>query len=99
MNGTAGKEGGGTGSTSSMQFLFTHSGRTLEADQTPEDSGMEDGDEILAVELMDLTDGPGLEDIVSTPRLAKSRLCTSTLRIVSSGRRILSSEAEEGLDR
>lgn len=41
----------------SMQFLFTHMGRSLELDQTPEDAGMEDGDEILAVEMMDLT-GP-----------------------------------------
>lgn len=41
----------------SMQFLFTHMGRGLELDQTPEDAGMEDGDEILAVEMMDLT-GP-----------------------------------------
>lgn len=40
-----------------MQFLFTHMGRGLEPDQTPEDAGMEDGDEILAVEMMDLT-GP-----------------------------------------
>lgn len=40
-----------------MQFLFTHMGRGLELDQTPEDAGMEDGDEILAVEMMDLT-GP-----------------------------------------
>ncbi|KAI0077469.1 hypothetical protein K474DRAFT_1684325 [Panus rudis PR-1116 ss-1] len=52
----------------SMQFLFTHGGRTLEADQTPEEAGMEDGDEILAVELMDLTDGPGTETIDESMR-------------------------------
>jgi len=45
-----------------MQFVFTHNGRTVEADQTPEEAGMEDGDEILAVELMDLTEGPETED-------------------------------------
>ncbi|KAJ7610822.1 hypothetical protein FB45DRAFT_760965 [Roridomyces roridus] len=45
-----------------MQFIFTHNGRTVEADQTPEEAGMEDADEILAVELMDLTEGPGQED-------------------------------------
>jgi len=50
-------------STSSMQFIFSYSGRTLEADQTPEEVGMEEGDEILAVEIMDLTDGPGTEEI------------------------------------
>ncbi|KAI0094430.1 hypothetical protein BDY19DRAFT_912732 [Irpex rosettiformis] len=50
-------------STSSMQFIFSHGGRTLEADQTPEEVGMEEGDEILAVEIMDLTEGPGTEEI------------------------------------
>ncbi|KAG8755208.1 hypothetical protein FRC14_004250 [Serendipita sp. 396] len=45
-----------------MQFLFTHMGRGLEPDQTPEDAGMEDGDEILAVEMMDLT-GPEVEEV------------------------------------
>ena len=44
-------------SASTMQFVFTHNGRTVEADHTPEEAGMEDGDEILAVELMDLTEG------------------------------------------
>ena len=48
-------------STSSVQFIFSHNGRTLDADHTPEEQGMEDGDEILAVELMDLTEGSGLD--------------------------------------
>lgn len=48
-----------------MQFIFSHNGRSVEADQTPEDIAMEDGDEILAVELMDLTVGPGLDEWVS----------------------------------
>jgi len=48
-------------STSSMQFIFSHNGRTLDADHTPEEQGIEDGDEILAVELMDLTEGSGLD--------------------------------------
>ncbi|EJU02784.1 hypothetical protein DACRYDRAFT_21745 [Dacryopinax primogenitus] len=43
-----------------MTFLFTHVGRSLEPDTTPDEAGMEDGDEILAVELMDLT-GPEVE--------------------------------------
>ena len=47
-----------------MQFIFSHGGRTLEPDQTPEEAGMEAGDEILAVELMDLTEGPGIEVVV-----------------------------------
>jgi hypothetical protein len=48
-----------------MQFIFTHNGRSIGPDQSPEDAGMEDGDEILAVELMDLTEGPEIEDWVS----------------------------------
>jgi len=52
-------------SSSSMQFIFTHNGRTLHADQTPEEQGVEDNDEIVAVELMDLTEGPGLDEWVS----------------------------------
>lgn len=47
-----------------MQFIFTHNGRSIESDQSPEDLGMEDGDEILAVELMDLTEGPDSEEWV-----------------------------------
>lgn len=44
-------------SNPTMQFIFTHNGRTVEADQTPEEIGMDEGDELLAVELMDLTEG------------------------------------------
>ena len=47
---------------SGANFIFTHSGRQVDAEQTPEEAGMEDGDEILAVELMDLTEGPS-EDV------------------------------------
>ncbi|KAL9716420.1 hypothetical protein Ac2012v2_000868 [Leucoagaricus gongylophorus] len=39
-----------------LQFIFTHNGRSLDDEQTPEDVNMEDKDEILAVELMDLTE-------------------------------------------
>ena len=46
---------GATSLASSMQFLFTHNGRGIDSEQTPEEIGMEDGDEIHAVELMDLT--------------------------------------------
>ena len=49
-------------------FIFTHSGRQVDAEQTPEEAGMEDGDEILAVELMDLTEGPSAEAVVSDER-------------------------------
>ncbi|KAJ7070743.1 hypothetical protein C8F01DRAFT_975307 [Mycena amicta] len=73
MEKTGGKKGGGgtenasvkadaPPSVGTMQFIFTHNGRTVEADQTPEEAGMEDADEIVAVELMDLTEGPGTEE-------------------------------------
>lgn len=71
MNGSAKSEAASTQNHGSsmpslfMQFVFTHNGRTIEADQTPEEAGMEDGDEILAVELMDLTEGTANEDWVS----------------------------------
>lgn len=59
------------GGHDTIQFIFSHGGRTIEPEQTPEEAGMEAGDEILAVELMDLTEGPGTEvvvgDIPSTP--------------------------------
>lgn len=49
-----------------MQFIFTCNGRILDGEQTPEDVGMEEGDEIIAVELMDLTEGgTGSEEWVS----------------------------------
>jgi hypothetical protein len=57
-----------------MQFVFTHSGRVVEADTSPEEAGIEDGDEILAVELMDLTDlATGGEEPVSGARGAPPR--------------------------
>ncbi|TFK41851.1 hypothetical protein BDQ12DRAFT_677267 [Crucibulum laeve] len=67
MNGSAKSEAASTAYTTpptnlTMQFVFTHSGRLVEADQTPEEAGVEDGDEILAVEMMDLTEGPGGEE-------------------------------------
>ena len=70
VNGTGTIVGSGSGSGSgappsagAMQFIFSHGGRTLEPDQTPEEAGIEDGDVILAVEMMDLTDGPGTEEL------------------------------------
>lgn len=83
MNGSAKSEAASTQSSgsavasSTMQFIFTHNGRSVEAEQTPEEAGMEDGDEILAVEMMDLTEGPGSEDWVSTESCFSLR-CTLT---------------------
>jgi hypothetical protein len=61
-NGTASARKDGGGNYASLQFIFTHNGRNVDADVTPEEQGIEDGDEILAVELMDLTTGPGLDE-------------------------------------
>lgn len=79
MNGTAKSEAAsthtvGSNVSSSMQFIFSHNGRTIDADQTPEEQGVEDGDEILAVELMDLTEGPGLDDFEDLPESRRQRL-------------------------
>ncbi|KAI0652498.1 hypothetical protein C8Q79DRAFT_103415 [Trametes meyenii] len=65
---TAGKKGSspqlnGAGAPGAMQFIFSHGGRTLEPDQTPEEAGIDEGDVILAVEMMDLTEGPGTEEL------------------------------------
>ncbi len=57
---------------SGANFIFTHSGRQVDAEQTPEEAGMEDGDEILAVELMDLTEGPCADASVSDEKQALS---------------------------
>jgi hypothetical protein len=57
---TANAQNSGTPpSNSPMQFIFTFNGRSIEADQTFEEIGIDDDDEILAVELMDLTEGGG----------------------------------------
>ena len=59
-----------------MQFIFTFNGRMLDGDQTPEDVGIEEGDEVIAVELMDLTEsGGGSEEWVSP--------CSEYLRVTS----------------
>lgn len=55
-----------------MQFIFTYNGRILDGEQTPEDVGMDEGDEIIAVELMDLTEGGGgSEEWVSGERRSR----------------------------
>ncbi|KAH8102404.1 hypothetical protein BXZ70DRAFT_928439 [Cristinia sonorae] len=73
VNGTSGSETSAL-SPGAMQFVFTHAGRVLEANQTPEEAGMEDGDEILSVEMMDLTEGPGLEELDDGPEPVRQKL-------------------------
>lgn len=97
LNGTVSKEATPPPPASGgMQFVFTHSGRSVEADQTPEDAGMEDGDEILAVELMDLTDGPGTEEWVSAYIWVLKRL--HILRPPGPAPRTTASENRQELD-
>ena len=76
LNGAV-KSDSARGGLNAIQFIFSHGGRTIEPEQTPEEVGMEAGDEILAVELMDLTEGPGTEvvvgDIPSAPIVFVSR--------------------------
>jgi len=74
VNGTAGPDKAGVPSPGSMQFIFTHAGRILEAHQTPEEAGMDDGDEILSVEMMDLTEGPGTEELDEGPEPVRPKL-------------------------
>lgn len=45
-----------------IQFLFMHNGRRIDPESTAEENGMEEGDEIVAIELMDLTHGGTSED-------------------------------------
>src|SRR6266702_6238787 len=64
--GASPKSASGASAGSGTNFIFTHGGRQVDAEQTPEEAAMEDGDEILAVELMDLTEGPSADDPVSS---------------------------------
>jgi hypothetical protein len=87
---------GSTSSSHFVQFVFTHNGRNVEAEQTPGEAGIEDGDEILAVELMDLTEDPRADEIV---RLGSVVLPTANLvRKAGPAGRTMSAEAEEELD-
>ena len=56
---TSTQHSGSPPSNSQMQFIFTFNGRSIEANQTFDEIGIDDDDEILAVELMDLTEGGG----------------------------------------
>ena len=51
-------------STPPLSYMYMHQGRSLDADMTIEEAGIDEADEILAVEMMDLT-GPVPDDAVS----------------------------------
>lgn len=55
-----------TSTTVPLSFIFTHQGRTLDASLSIAEAGIEDGDELIAIEMMDLT-GPVPDDAVSFP--------------------------------
>ncbi|KAH8835535.1 hypothetical protein DL96DRAFT_1574594 [Flagelloscypha sp. PMI_526] len=63
-----------TPAISEMQFIFTHNGRSIAADQTPEDANMEEGDEIVAIELMDLTHGDALDEWADASEIPRETL-------------------------
>ncbi|KZS93504.1 hypothetical protein SISNIDRAFT_84372 [Sistotremastrum niveocremeum HHB9708] len=56
------------GNLAPMTFIFSHKGRTIEPDQTPEDAGMEENDEILALEMLDLT-SPEVDLVPTSQRM------------------------------
>jgi hypothetical protein len=76
-------------------FVFTHGGRALDAEQTPEDAGVEDGDEVLAVELLDLTDAAAAEDAVRRGPRRVRRACSPPR--AGRAHRGAAAEAEEGV--
>jgi hypothetical protein len=105
VNGVPGAPVASPSSTGSgANFIFTHSGRQVEAEQTPEEAGMEDGDEILAVELMDLTEGLRADASVSAEKTSLSRVNKSeefglTFYVILLGReRVPETKIEKVLD-
>lgn len=85
-NGTS-KSDPAKGGPNTVQFIFSHGGRTVEPEQTPEEVGMEAGDEILAVELMDLTEGPGTEVVGDIPSVPMRFECRRLIPTHELGRR------------
>ncbi|KZW00466.1 hypothetical protein EXIGLDRAFT_761559 [Exidia glandulosa HHB12029] len=51
-----------------VQFMFTYMGRNLDPEETPEEACIEDGDEIFAVEMMDLTT-PDMDEVPEPQRM------------------------------
>ncbi|KAF8747038.1 Myosin-like coiled-coil protein, partial [Rhizoctonia solani] len=53
-------------------FIFTHAGRAIDWESTPDQAGIENNDVIMAVELMDLTQAEPQDDsIASRPKITK----------------------------
>lgn len=66
-----------------MSFVYTHQGRSLDPDMSVEEAGIEEADEILAVELMDLT-GPMPDDAVCPGRCT----CFMSIKLIYFDRRM-----------
>ncbi|KAH7338761.1 hypothetical protein B0J17DRAFT_389809 [Rhizoctonia solani] len=52
-------------------FIFTHAGRAIDWESTPDQAGIENNDVIMAVELMDLTQAEPDDSIVVKPQIPK----------------------------
>ncbi|CAE6506492.1 unnamed protein product [Rhizoctonia solani] len=52
-------------------FIFTHAGRAIDWESTPDQAGIENNDVIMAVELMDLTQAEPDDAIVAKPKITK----------------------------
>ncbi|CAE6512692.1 unnamed protein product [Rhizoctonia solani] len=57
--------------SSRTHFIFTHAGRTIDWESTPDQAGIENNDVIMAVELMDLTMAEPDDSIVTKPQIIK----------------------------
>ena len=83
--GSPGKESNSkeTTSLSPLSFVFTHMGRTVEPHMTYDDVGIEDGDEILAVEMMDLTGSDAVGHAYCLPPTALNTCLSNSRKIWS----------------
>ncbi|KDN36238.1 hypothetical protein RSAG8_11001, partial [Rhizoctonia solani AG-8 WAC10335] len=52
-------------------FIFTHAGRTIDWESTPDQAAIENNDVIMAVELMDLTQAEPDDSTVTKPKITK----------------------------
>lgn len=57
--------------TTRTNFVFTHAGRTIDWESTPDQAGIENNDVIMAVEIMDLTQADADDSIQTKPKLPK----------------------------
>ncbi|KAJ1302579.1 hypothetical protein OPQ81_002896 [Rhizoctonia solani] len=63
--------GSGDKKSGRTHFIFTHAGRTIDWESTPDQAGIENNDVIMAVELMDLTQVEPDDSIATKPKITK----------------------------